>query len=209
VDNSVKGGRAYRTTLRQEQAHQTRRRILDAARRLFVMRGFSQVTMQDIADDAGVAYQTVYAQFGTKIRLAVELCDSEVSHVAGEVALFATAREGDDAERLLTALGRFARRLYEPCADVLRFMRESGDPELLGRYKAIQRRRLDLLQGIGPQLERAGHLRQGLSGADAVDLMWTLAGPETYEQLVLDRGWTPERFERWLGAALLDLIRAS
>lgn len=104
------------------------------------------------------------------------------------------------------AVGAFARRLYEPCAAVLRFMRESGDPELISRQREIGVRRLQLLSDLGPQLEQTGRLRPGLSGRQAIDLVWAMAGPEVYEELVLDRGWTPQQFENWLGPAVVGLI---
>ena len=209
MSSAVKEGRPYRTQLRQEQAQLTRQRILDAARNLLVRGGYSQVTMHDVAKEAGVAYQTVYSQFGNKIRLAQELCDVGFPHVADALALLAQARDAGDPEGWLRTMGTVARRLCEPCADLLRFMRESGDPQLEGRFKEIERGRHERLAELGPQLERSERLRPGLSGAEAVDLVWTLAGPETYEQLVLDRKWSPERFERWLSAALVDLVLAN
>jgi TetR/AcrR family transcriptional regulator, regulator of autoinduction and epiphytic fitness len=206
VSDQVKDIRPYRTALREEQAQLTRRRILDAARRLLVGRGYSQVTMQEVAREAGVAYQTVFSQFRSKLQLALELCSSELRHVGGVVAMLAAARDAGDPGACLRTVGTFARQLYEPCSEVLRFMRESGDPDLISRYREIGVRRLQLLAGLGPQLERTGRLRPGLSGGQAIDLVWAMAGPELYEQLVLDRGWTPEQFENWLGPAVADLI---
>ena len=87
-----------------------------------------------------------------------------------------------------------------------RFMRESGDPDLISRHREIGARRLQLLSGFGPELEETGRLRPGLSGRQAIDLVWVMAGPGVYEELVLDRGWTPQQFESWLGAAVADLI---
>ncbi len=202
----VKGARPYRTTLREEQAQLTRRRILETARRLLVHRGYTQVTMQEVAREAGVAYQTVFSQFRSKLQLALELCALELQHVGEAVAMLTEARDGGDPEAGLRRVGAFARRLYEPCAEVLRFMRESGDPDLISRYREIGIRRLQLFAELGPQLEQAGRLRPGLSGRQAVDLVWVMAGPEVYEQLVLDRGWTPEQFESWLGPAVANLI---
>ena len=202
----VKGARPYRTTLREEQAQLTRRRILETARRLLVHRGFTQVTMQEVAREAGVAYQTVFSQFRSKLQLALELCSLELRHVGEAVAMLTEAGDGSDPEARLRMVGAFARRLYEPCAEVLRFMRQSGDPDLISRYREIGVRRLQLFAELGPQLEQAGRLRPGLSGKQAIDLVWAMAGPEVYEQLVLDRGWTPEQFESWLGSAVADLI---
>ena len=205
----VKRGRPYRKTLREEQAQLTRRRILESARRLLVRRGYGQVTMQEVADEAGVAYQTVFSQFRSKLELAQELCSSDLLHVGGVVAMLVAAREAGDPDACLRMLGAFARRLYEPCAEVLRFMRESGEPDLISRYREIGVRRLQLLEALGPQLEQGRRLRPGLSGRQAVDLVWAMAGPEVYEQLVLDRGWTPQQFEDWLGAAAANLVLVS
>ena len=206
MEPAVKGERPGRTTLREEQALLTRRRILEAARRLFVARGYSSVSMQEIAREGGVAYQTVFSQFGGKLQLALELCASEFPHVGQTVAMLVAARDASDPEAWLRLLGTFARRLYEPCAEILRFMRESGDPELRSRLSEIEAGRLQRLAPLGPQLEKSGRLRPGISGQDAVDLAWSLTSPATYEQLVLDRGWSPSQFESWLGAALPALI---
>jgi AcrR family transcriptional regulator len=204
----VKDTRPYRTALREEQAQLTRRRILQAARRLLVQRGYGQVTMQEVAREARVAYQTVFSQFGSKLQLALELCASEFPHVGATVAMLDEARDAGNPEAWLRTMGAFARKLYEPCAEILRFMRESGDPNLLSRYRKIDVGRLFRLGELGPQLAEAGRLRPGVSGKAAVDLVWSMSSPATYEKLVLDRGWTPEQVENWLGAALVELILA-
>jgi AcrR family transcriptional regulator len=208
VERAVKGGRVYDTKLRQEQARLTRRRVLESARALFVAGGYAEVTMQAVARNAGVAYQTVYSQFGNKLQLALELCNSEFPHVGPTVGLLIHARDAGDPEAWLRMMGTFARRLYEPCAEILRFMRESGDPHLLARYREIDSGRLEHLQALGPQLERSGRMRPGLTSSQAVGIVWTLAGPETFEHLVLNQGWAPDRFEAWLGEALVNLLLA-
>jgi AcrR family transcriptional regulator len=197
-----------RGSLREEQTRLTRSRILEAARRLFVQRGYSTVSMQEIAREAGVAYQTVFSQFGGKLQLVLEMCTAALPHVGATIATMVPAREAGDPEAWLRFLGQFARHLYEPCAEILRFMRESGDPVLLGRLQEIDSGRYRLLEELGPQLERSGRLRPGLTGQAAVDLAWSLISPANYEQLVLDRGWTPDAYEAWLGAALPVLILA-
>ena len=207
--SEVNAGQPERLPLREEQARVTRSRILEAARRLFVSRSYSTVSMQEIAREAGVAYQTVFSQFGSKLQLALELCTSVLPHVGATIATLVPARESGDPEAWLRFLGEFARRLYEPCAEILRFMRESGDPTLIGRLNEIEVGRYQLLAELGPQLEQSGRLRPGLSGQAAVDLAWSLISPATYEHLVIDRGWTPDQFQAWLGAALPQLILAS
>src|SRR5260370_25856660 len=62
-------------TPRRPKAQATRRRIRDAARRLFVERGYVAATIEAIAGEAGVAVPTVYLAFGTKRALLAELID--------------------------------------------------------------------------------------------------------------------------------------
>ena len=37
-------------------------------------------------------------------------------------------------------------------------------------------------------------------------MIWALSGPDQYIQLVFDRGWTPARYEEWLGDALVNML---
>src|SRR2546427_11133610 len=93
---AVKARRTYNGALRKQQAQMTRGRILDAARRLLTSGTYSSVTMEDIASEAGVAYQTVYAIFGTKQRLAQDLIEVGFPHVADALKLFDQLGPSDD-----------------------------------------------------------------------------------------------------------------
>jgi AcrR family transcriptional regulator len=205
---SVKPRRAYNGALRKEQAQMTRGRILDAARRLLVSGTYSSVTMEDIAAEAGVAYQTVYGIFGTKLRLAQALIETGFPHVADALKLFDQLGPSDDPELGLRTSARVSRLIYELCADLLRFMRESGDPGLLARYREREEQRLIGMNqhGVAKQLERSGRLRAGIAPSEAVAVIWTLSGPDQYTQLVFDRGWTPSRYEEWLGDTLVRTL---
>src|SRR5438552_665417 len=94
---AVKRKRPYNVSLRQEQANMTRRRILDAARRLMARGTYSSVTMEEIANEAGVAYQTVYAVFGTKLQLAKDMIQAGF-HFEGLPELAARANATSDPE---------------------------------------------------------------------------------------------------------------
>src|SRR5918992_1425077 len=61
--------RRYNSTRRDEQARETRRRIIAAARELFVTQGYGRTTIAQIASHAGVAVETVYANFRNKPEL--------------------------------------------------------------------------------------------------------------------------------------------
>jgi AcrR family transcriptional regulator len=208
MSTTVKARRTYNGALRREQAQITRSRILDAARRLLTRGTYSSVTMEDIAREAGVAYQTVYGIFGTKLRLAQGLIEIGFPHVADALKLLDRLGPSPDPELALRTGARVSRLIYELCADLLRFMRESGDPGLLARYRDREEQRLEgMIQfGLPAMLRRSGRLRPGISPSDAMAVMWTLSGPDQYTQLVFDRGWTPSRYEEWLGAALINTL---
>lgn len=202
----VKKKRAYDTTLRRELAALTRQRILDAARALLIEGTYSQVTMEEIALRAGVAYQTLYSVFRTKLAVAEAIMALDWPHLDAAIKLLEAVRGSSDPEEWLTAVAAMARRIYGPCVDLIRFTRESGDPTLLKHYRDIQRSRYERLRPLGEVLEESFRLQPGLTGDDAVAVAWSLSGPDPYIQLVFDRGWSPDRYEAWLGATLRTLL---
>lgn len=202
---AVKRKRNYNASLRQEQALMTRQRILDAARRLLTRGTYSSVTMEEIAQEAGVAYQTVYAVFGNKLQLAKDVIEAgfqfdDVNELA------ARANAASDPEVGIRLGAEINRRIHGTCADLLRFMRESGDPELLARYHQSENMRLSMQAHIPPLLHASGRLQPGMSQSEVAAVLWTMTGTELYSMLVFQRGWTPSQYEDWLAAALISLL---
>jgi TetR/AcrR family transcriptional regulator, regulator of autoinduction and epiphytic fitness len=206
MPRAVKGKRPYNATLRQQLAQVTRDRILDAARRLMVEGVYSQVTMEGIAREAGVAYPTLYSIFRTKLRLAEAVVDEGWPHIAAALQLLDEARDSSDPEVWLATLATMSRRIYEPCVDLERFLRESGDAALLARYRAVRQKRYERLQPLRELLVTNPRLRAELTPDEAIDLIWSLTGPESFIELVFERGWTPDRYESWLADALRVLV---
>lgn len=199
---SLAGGRARRWA-----DHRTRRRgdIVDAAVRAIRRRG-SGVTMEEIAAEAGVSYQTVYAVFGNKLRVAQAIIEAGWPHVTAALELFEDGRRSDDPEVWLRVASRVSRAIYELCADMPRFMRESGDPTLRARYKSTEDERYRQLKEVRDRLETSGRLRHGLTASEGHAILWSLTGPDYYCLLVFERKWKPARYEEWLGQSLIDLL---
>ena len=61
---------------------------------------------------------------------------------------------------------------------------------------------------LARSLARAGALRPKLRERDAGDIIHALMSPEVYRLLVVDRGWPPERYEKWLTETLVDQLLA-
>src|SRR5829696_1267326 len=75
--------RTYDATKRRERADEerraTRRRVLVAAQRLFVDKGYRATTMAEIASEAGVALQSVYKAGQSKADLLQRVVDVVVA----------------------------------------------------------------------------------------------------------------------------------
>ncbi|MBV9284637.1 MAG: TetR/AcrR family transcriptional regulator, partial [Acidimicrobiia bacterium] len=49
-------------------------------------------------------------------------------------------------------------------------------------------------------------LREGLEKRDAADLIHALMSPEVYRLLVVDKRWSPQKYEQWLAATLVQQL---
>lgn len=201
--------RRYDSTLRREQASQTRMRILDAAERLFRERGYAATTVEAIASAAGVATDTVYASFRSKGGILHRLLDVRVGGDDQPVPLL--EREGPRAVREERDRGRQLQRFASdiggilerarPVDDIMRGAAEA-DPEIRRLRARMQRtRRQNIGQFVG-WLAAKGPFRGGLGPDEATDIVWTLAGPEVHGLLRRDRGWSQDRYAAWLAETL-------
>jgi len=171
---------------------------VEAAAGLFVERGYRGVTMEDIAAEAGVAPQTVYATFGTKLAVAQKIIWTSFE-AEGIPDLLAQARGAGELSGLLDVGARIARRLNERFAVIAQFMRESGEPALLAEYQKIEDLRFEQIEReVGPALRSNQQLRRDVTPHDALTTVWALTGTDLYYQLVIRRRWTPSRYAVWL-----------
>ena len=72
-------------TTERADAARNRRKVLDAAERLFAERGVEQVSMDEIAAAAGVGKGTLYRRFGDRSGLAMAVMDSHGRELQHEI----------------------------------------------------------------------------------------------------------------------------
>jgi AcrR family transcriptional regulator len=192
--------RRYSSPARQDQRNRTQLAILQAAEALFKKRGYAAATMQAVADSAGVSLPTVYLYFRSKPDLVRTLADLVTS--SADLSVQHVLAEPDPNKPLQLGAG-ILRALHERSvvvADILRTA-SGSDPKLSREWKRWQERHLAAVGAVAQSLAKSGALRTGLDVASATDVLYTIGGPETFRQLVRERGWTPGRYERWLGEA--------
>ncbi len=188
-------------TLRAERAAVTRRRIAEAARQLFVREGYGATTLQAIADEAGVAVQTVYAVYRSKAGILRELRDAIVHQPEAE-GLYQQAASAPDAGTALDLFARSIRVRWEAGSDLVMVDRQAGstDPVLRRETEGVFARRRGGLAGLAAVLE--GRLAPGVDAAHASAILDALSLPDVYAVLVGSHGWSPAAFEAWLATSL-------
>jgi len=213
MGDTARQRRPYDSPRRREQARATRHAVLEAARELFIDRGYVATTIDAIAERAGVSPETLYATFGSKRALLTELVDVSVAGGDDQPRIFdqqwvQEMRGEPDPNRRVAILARNGRAILERRAAVDEVVNgaAAADPAIAAlaersrkeRY-AGQRRLLRIVLGpTGP--------REGVSFETAADVLYAIGSPETYRLLVGDRGWSGSRFERWYAETLARLI---
>ncbi len=191
-------------SLRAERAGVTRRRIAETARMLFAVRGYGATTLQAIADEAGVAVQTVYAVYRSKPGILRALRESAV-HQPEAGALYDAAIRESNPRRKIELFARSVRHRWEYGYDIVAVHEQAGRTDRsvskeVEKVLAIRRNGIArLAQTFGSQFDRAR----------ATAILDALTVPEVYKELVEISGWTPDEYETWLARALRQQLLPS
>jgi AcrR family transcriptional regulator len=194
---------------REQRAHRTRERIVDAAHRLFLDHGYNATTVEAIAHRAGVAPATVYQAFGTKQAILSRVLDVEIAGDTAAVSILdrdwvQRAADESDGRRRLALIVAGAASVAARTAPIKEVMRDAAATdraaaELIeqdtARRLATQRALVDLVLDVQP-------LRPGVDHATAVATFFALVNSDTHRLLVGHLGWTTEQWTRWLQTTL-------
>lgn len=212
VEEEVKR-RGYDATGRRARSAETRQRIIDAARDLMLANGYRNTTIASIAARADVNVDTVYQLVGRKPLLLRELIEQAISGtdraVAPEERDYVKAMQAEpDPATKLTMYAQAICRIQARMAPLVVALRDasSTEPEAEQVWHEISQRRAANMRRLIEEIGGAGALRGGVSVDEAADVVWTLNSSEVYLMLTTDRGWSPQRFERWLAETWCRLL---
>jgi AcrR family transcriptional regulator len=187
--------------------------IIDAARQLFLHRGYSHTSISSIAREAGVSPETVYADFGCKRAVLASVVELALAGRDGPDALLdwpelTTVRAEPDPARKVELLAGLHRAIYERSAAVLDIVRAVADsePEVAELLRLNQQQRLAGQANMMRHLADADALRSGLAVEEATDIYWIVGSSEVYQLLVRDRRWDPVQYESWLSRTLCRVL---
>ena len=205
----VKGRRRYHSPLRAEPADGTRRRVLTAARGLFLARGYAGTTVAAVAQAAGVSPDTIYVSLGGKQGLlegvlSLARYDPEdpgqrdQEHRRDEISALTDPRQ---RLRRLVELSCETLARISPVHAVLRGAAD-GHPFAAGLYDRMLGLRLQI-QAQNLKSYLGASLRPGLTVKQAAERYSALLSPELYHLLTIEHRWTTRRYASWV-TDLLD-----
>jgi Bacterial regulatory proteins, tetR family. len=202
---------AVSTSLRNARTALTRDAIVGAARELFLSRGYVATSIAAIAEEAGVAVQTVYNSVGAKAELLSAVLDAVA---AGRDAptpvvqlMEQRAAATADADELLDLLADWFVDVNERAAAVFAMIRQAAvvDPDAaaLERNRAAQRLRNYRLASAA--LRERGGVSADLDDGRAAATIFALGHPEVYRALVADGGWPVATYRAWIRRGIAAL----
>jgi AcrR family transcriptional regulator len=207
--------RRYDNSRRQAQARATRAEVIDAARRLFLERGYMATTIEAVGQAANIPLATVYRLFGSKRGILSALLDvyfvgdDEPVPLHGRPLARAAIAE-PDPRLLLAGFARLAREVLDRSAPIQQVLRSAAavDSEAADVLDTIRRQRLDGQSRMARALSERDVLADDIRESDAVDIIYALMSTEVYGILTVERGWNPDQYERWLGRTLCAVLLA-
>ena len=207
IHRSVDGKRG------QARTRLARSAVVEAARTLFLERGYGATTIEAISAVSDVPPATVYRLFSSKRGILKALLDvsivgdDEAAPLADRPHVRSLFADPDPTHQLAGLVGITA-QVNSRTGPIYRILvsAASSDPDAAGLLDELTRQRHEGQSRIARSLARAGALRPKLRERDAADIIHALMSPEVYGLLVIDRGWPSERYERWLTAILIDQL---
>ncbi len=201
---TVKTTRRYESRVREAQARRTRDAILAAAQEQFLDTGYAATTIAGIAQQAGVSVDSIYKTFGGKPGLVRAIYERGLKGRRGSVPAYERSEEirmrESDPRTIMREWGRLAAEVGAEVTPIQLLIRSAAgvDPDAAALLKEISAHRLKRMRYHARFLAERGYLRDGVSVAQAADVIWTCTSAELYELLVLQRGWPLRRFERFV-----------
>jgi AcrR family transcriptional regulator len=208
--------RAYDATRRRERAEEereeTRRKVVDAARRLFVSQGYTATKVSDIAEEAGVALQSVYKSSGSKAELLVEVTqravvgdDRAIAQAAqANVARVLAAQDPHERMRLLAGI---LCDIVERSAPIQAAYREAAavDPAVAENLRQGHQRRWEI---IGRAVAGFDDAALTVPKDEAQLTVWTLSSADTWQLQAGVLGRTPAQVRAWVTETLTRSLLA-
>lgn len=201
--------RTYHSESRLAQSQETRSRILASAKKLFESRGFEKVTIEEIAQRAKISAATIYSIFLSKRGILLALMDNALSPEQ-HASLVEQGKNEKSPRKRLEIAARISRQLYDAEKMQLNFLRGALilDPVFKELEIERERRRYTRQEETIKMMAKEKVFNKNLPLSKIRDILWAFTGRDIYRMLVLERGWSSDEYEEWLGKSLIQTLLA-
>ena len=200
--------RVYRSALRARQARETHEQIVVAAEQLFAAQGYAATSLAQIAQLAEVSVESVAAH-GPKRSLLLAALDLALGPAGSEgVDAVAEACRRPDPDVAVEALAELVLARHARSSGMWRALAAAapGDPELTAVHQEVTSRRRATSRTVVHELAERGLLREDRSPEELADVASLLAGPESYQLLVRELGWSDQQHRAWYVDSMRRLV---
>jgi AcrR family transcriptional regulator len=186
-----------------ERSRETKARIVAAAGTLFCDRGYLDTTMAAIAAGAGVAVQTLYLTYGSKVAILEAAHDTAVVGDDTPVPVLqrdwvAEAQAEPNGSNALKVVLSNARRINERVAPIYGAIQAAAaDPDVADLLKRIRAQRLSTMQVLAADLATKAGFDASRSAEEAADVLYAVASIELLDLLVEQRQWSVDALDAW------------
>lgn len=206
----MKKKRIYSSETRDAGAAQTKSQILKAAKQLFQKKGFDRVTIGMLAKVAGVSMPTIYAVFKSKRGVLQSLIDGALP-VEQFTELVDGSMNEQSPRKRLNITAKLSRQIYDAERGLMDILRGASvvAPEFKELEQEREQRRYERQGEYVKKLMQDKALVKGLTIQKARDILWSLTGRDMYRMLVIERAWSSDEYEKWLGNVLVESLLAT
>lgn len=153
-----------RPSKRSQQLKERRIKIIEAAAELFILKGFHQASMRDIAGQAGISLGNLYNHFQGKADIIAAISELEVDSLEPLLKPLETEETGSFRQ-----LEQFARRYFEASAELASAALSAEitaeafrNPEIADGYMATRKRMIAAVERHLPSDHKNGSATAGL-----------------------------------------------
>lgn len=185
----------------------TRIKILEATWKLMEDRRGMGVRMSDIAKAAGVSRQAIYLHFDTRIALmsATAVYVDEVKGLEERLQVVLSATNAVEAlQAYVEVWGNYVPEIYG-LAKALLAARETDEAAAVAwdeRMACLRDGCHEIISGLAKE----GKLLPEWTQEEAVEMCWTILSFQTWEQLIVECGWSVEQYTRWMKIMLIRIF---
>src|SRR5262245_32079679 len=201
----------HRRALDTMSSGDSRVRVLDAALTLIRKRGHATVTMAQLAKAARLSRQAVYLHFADRAELMAALARHVHESLGLPAAIQRMMTDTPTGIGLIEADVSMQARFNPAVWAVARAVDavRRTDAAAARAWQDRLKSRLDRCRVIVSRLKTVGSLRPELDPSIAADLLWTMTSLRMWEDLVLEREWSPEQYKVYVTNVLIGALTSS